>query len=105
MLNLELESSFSEIVSLQSAHNDMSAKPCDICTMIMINYADLWLIHSHVFQSLNLQLLFVIWSCSSSIFLSCFSHRSCACSVLCVRQQEPAPELRILRSQFVIVLL
>jgi hypothetical protein len=26
----------------------MSAKPCDRCTMIMINYANLWLIHSHV---------------------------------------------------------
>jgi hypothetical protein len=26
----------------------MSDKPCDRCTMIMINYADLWLIHSHV---------------------------------------------------------
>jgi hypothetical protein len=26
----------------------MSAKTCDRCTMIMINYADLWLIHSHV---------------------------------------------------------
>jgi hypothetical protein len=26
----------------------MSAKPCDRCTMIMDNYADLWLIHSHV---------------------------------------------------------
>jgi hypothetical protein len=40
-LNFELESSFSEIASLRSAHNDMSAKPCDRCTMIMINYADL----------------------------------------------------------------
>jgi hypothetical protein len=29
-------------------HDDMSAKPCDRCTMIMINYTDLWLIHSHV---------------------------------------------------------
>jgi regulator of replication initiation timing len=47
-LNLELESSFSEIASLQSTHDDMSAKPCDSCIMIMINYADLWLIHSHV---------------------------------------------------------
>jgi hypothetical protein len=47
-LNLELESSFSEIASLRSAHDDMSAKPCDRCTMIMVNYADLWLIHSHV---------------------------------------------------------
>jgi hypothetical protein len=26
----------------------MRAKPCDSCTMIMVNYADLWLIHSHV---------------------------------------------------------
>jgi hypothetical protein len=29
-------------------HDDMSAKLCDRCTMIMVNYADLWLIHSHV---------------------------------------------------------
>jgi hypothetical protein len=47
-LNLVLKSSFSKIASLRSAHNDMSAKPCDRCTMIMVNYADLWLIHSHV---------------------------------------------------------
>jgi hypothetical protein len=40
-LNLELESSFSEIASLRSTHDDMSAKPCDRCTMIMVNYADL----------------------------------------------------------------
>jgi hypothetical protein len=26
----------------------MSAKPCDRCTMIMVNYVDLWLIHSLV---------------------------------------------------------
>jgi hypothetical protein len=26
----------------------MTAKPCDRCTVIMVNYADLWLIHSHV---------------------------------------------------------
>jgi hypothetical protein len=47
-LNLELESSFSEIDSLRSAHDDMSAKSCDRCTMIIVNYADLWLIHSYV---------------------------------------------------------
>jgi hypothetical protein len=47
-LNLELKSSFSEIASLQSTHDNMSVKPCDRCTMIMVNYADLWLIHSHV---------------------------------------------------------
>jgi hypothetical protein len=52
-LNLELESSFSEIASLRSMHDDMSAKPCDSCTMIMVNYADLWLIHSHVASLLD----------------------------------------------------
>jgi hypothetical protein len=52
-LNLELESSFSEIASLRSVHNDMSAKPCDNCKMIMVNYADLLLIHSHVASLLD----------------------------------------------------
>jgi hypothetical protein len=52
-LNLELESSFSEISSLRSTHYDMSAKPCDRCTMIMVNYADLWLIHSHIASLLD----------------------------------------------------
>jgi hypothetical protein len=46
-MNLDLENSFSEIASLRSAHDDMSAKSCDRCTMIIVNYADLWLIHSH----------------------------------------------------------
>jgi hypothetical protein len=45
-LNLELESVSSEIASLRSVHNDMSAKPCDNCQMIMENYADLWIVHS-----------------------------------------------------------
>jgi hypothetical protein len=40
-LNLELESASSEIASLQSVHDDMSAKPCDNCTIIMVNYEDL----------------------------------------------------------------
>jgi hypothetical protein len=44
-LNLELESDFCDIASLRSAHDDLSAKPCDSCTMIMVNYADLWLIN------------------------------------------------------------
>jgi hypothetical protein len=52
-LNLELESASSEIASLQSAHDDISAKPCDSCTMIMVNYVDLWLIHSHVASLLD----------------------------------------------------
>jgi hypothetical protein len=47
-LNLELESASSEIATLRSMHDDMSAKPCDKCNIIMVNYADLWLIHSYV---------------------------------------------------------
>jgi hypothetical protein len=47
-LNLELKSASSEIASLRSAHDDMSAKPCHKCNMIMINYADLWLVHSRI---------------------------------------------------------
>jgi hypothetical protein len=39
-LNLELKSVFSEIDFLRSAHDDMSAKPCDNCTVIIVNYAD-----------------------------------------------------------------
>jgi hypothetical protein len=44
--NLELESSCSEIASLRSVHNDMSAKPCENYKMIMMNYANLWLVHT-----------------------------------------------------------
>jgi hypothetical protein len=46
-LNLVLESVIL-ITSLQSVHDDMSAKPCDNCKIIMVNYANLWLVHSHV---------------------------------------------------------
>jgi hypothetical protein len=52
-LNLELKSVFSEIASLWSAHDDMSAKPCDNCKMNMVNYVDLWLVHSHVASLLD----------------------------------------------------
>jgi hypothetical protein len=52
-LNLELESASSEIASLQSVHDDMSAKACDNCKMIMVNYADMWLVHSHVASLLD----------------------------------------------------
>jgi hypothetical protein len=52
-LNLELESASSEIASLRLVHNDMSAKPCDNCKMIMMNFADLWLVHAHVASLLD----------------------------------------------------
>jgi hypothetical protein len=52
-LNLELKSASSEIASLRSTHDDMSAKPCDKCNMIMVNYADLWLVHSRIARLLD----------------------------------------------------
>jgi hypothetical protein len=52
-LNLELESAFSEIASLRSAHDDMSAKPYDNYKMIMVNYAYLLLMHSHIASLLD----------------------------------------------------
>jgi hypothetical protein len=73
-LNLEHESSFSEIASLRSMHDDMSAKPCDNCKMIIVNYADLWLIHSHVaslFDSAKLELREL--KARSTLFGACIS--------------------------------
>jgi hypothetical protein len=52
-LNLELENSCSEIASLRSVHDDMSAKPCENCNTIMVNYADLWIMHSQVASQLK----------------------------------------------------
>jgi hypothetical protein len=40
-LNLELQSASSKIASPRFVHDDMSAKACDNCIMIMVNYADL----------------------------------------------------------------
>jgi hypothetical protein len=39
--------------SLRSVHDDMSVKPCDNCKMIIVNYADMWLVHSHVASLLD----------------------------------------------------
>jgi hypothetical protein len=52
-LNLELESSCSEIASVWSMPDDMSAKPCENCKMIMVNYANLWLVHTQVASQLK----------------------------------------------------
>jgi hypothetical protein len=52
-LNLELESASFEIASLRSVRDNKSAKPCDNCKMIMVNYADLWLVHSHIASLLD----------------------------------------------------
>jgi hypothetical protein len=51
--NLELENSFIEIASLWSMHDDMSAKPCENSNIIMMNYADLWIVHTQVSSQLK----------------------------------------------------
>jgi hypothetical protein len=52
-LNLKLENSFSEISSLRSMHDDMSAQPCKNCNMVMVNYADLWIVQTQVASQLK----------------------------------------------------
>jgi hypothetical protein len=52
-LKLKLENSFVEIASLQLMYNDISAKPCENCNMIMVNYADLWIVHTQVASQLK----------------------------------------------------
>jgi hypothetical protein len=52
-LNLELENSFSKIASLWSVYDNMSAKPCANCKMIVVNYADLWIVHTQVASQLK----------------------------------------------------
>jgi hypothetical protein len=52
-LNLELENSFTEIASLRSIHDDISAKTSENCNMIMMNYADLWIVHTQVTSQLK----------------------------------------------------
>jgi hypothetical protein len=52
-LNLELENSFAEIASLQSVHDNMRAKPCENYKMVIVNYIELWLVHTQVAIQLN----------------------------------------------------
>jgi hypothetical protein len=52
-LNLELENSFAEIASLWSMYDDMSAKSFENYNMIMVNYANFWIVHTQVACQLN----------------------------------------------------
>jgi hypothetical protein len=95
-LNLELESSFSEIASLRSTHNDMSVKPCDRCTMIMVNNVDLWLVHSHVvglLDSTRLELREL--KTRSTLLGACIS-----CPVLISDLEAVAVEIKDLKHKF-----
>jgi hypothetical protein len=95
-LNLELESSFSEIASLRSVHDDMSVKPCDRCTMIMVNYVALWLIHLHVAGLLdNARLKLRELKTHSTLLSGCTS-----CPVLRSDLEAAAIEIKDLKHKF-----
>jgi hypothetical protein len=34
-------------------HDDMSVKPCENCIMIIVNYANLWIVHTQVANQLK----------------------------------------------------
>jgi hypothetical protein len=51
--NLDLEKSFAEIASLRLMHDDMSTKPYENYNMIMMNYADLWIVYTQVASQLK----------------------------------------------------
>jgi hypothetical protein len=74
-LNLKLENSFVEIVSFQSMHNHMSAKPCENCNMIMVNYADLWIVHAQLASQLKgAKLELKEFKARSSLLAACTSY-------------------------------
>jgi hypothetical protein len=95
-LNLEIESVFSEITSLRSVHDDMSVKSCDNCKIIMVNYADLWLVHSHVASLLYGAMLELReLKAHSTLFGACMS-----CPVLRSNLEASAIEINDLKHKF-----
>jgi hypothetical protein len=95
-LNLELKSASSEIDSLRSTPNDMSAKPCDNCAMIMVNYSNLWLIHSHVASLLDgARLELRELKAGSTLLGACTS-----CPVLRSNLEAAAIEIKDLKHKF-----
>jgi hypothetical protein len=92
-LNLELESTFSEIASLQSTHDDMSDRPCDNCNMIMVNYVDLLLVHCHILSLLDsARLELRELKARFTLFRACTS-----CSLLRSNLEDAAIEIKDLK--------
>jgi hypothetical protein len=95
-LNLDIGSVFSEITSLRSVHDDMSVKSCDNCKIIMVNYADLWLVHSHVASLLYGAMLELReLKAHSTLFGACMS-----CPVLRSNLEASAIEINDLKHKF-----
>jgi hypothetical protein len=74
----------------------MSAKPCDNCKMIMVNYVNLWLVHSHVaslFDGARLELGEL--KIRSTLLGACTS-----CSLLRSDLEAAAVEIKDLKHKF-----
>jgi hypothetical protein len=99
-LNFEMKNISSEIASLRSTHDDMSAKPCDKCNMIMVNYADLWLVHSRIASLL----MVVGWNSESSNLIPHFWVLALAARCLNLIWSLLSLRLRILSTNLIILL-
>jgi hypothetical protein len=78
----------------------MSAKPCDNCNMTMINYADLWLIHSHVASLLDGDRLELREQKARSTLLGACT----SCPLLRSDLEASAVEIKILSTNLIILL-
>jgi hypothetical protein len=78
----------------------MSAKTCDNCTMIMVNYVDLWFLHSHVARLLDsARLEFRELKTHSTLLSACMS-----CLVLRSDLETTAIEIKDLNTNLIILL-
>jgi hypothetical protein len=84
---------FSKIASLRLVHDDMSDTPCDNCKMIMVNYADLWLVHSHIASLLDGAKLELRELKAHSTLLGAYT----SCSVLRYDLEASAVEIKDLK--------
>jgi hypothetical protein len=71
----------------------MSAKPCDKCNMMMVNYVDLWLMHSHVASLLDAARLELIELKSRSTLLGACT----SCPLLRSKLKASAVEIKHLK--------
>jgi hypothetical protein len=74
----------------------MSVKSCDSCTMIMVNYVDLWLMHSHVASLLDCARLELRELKSRSTLLGACT----SCPLLRSNLEDAAIEIKDLKHKF-----
>jgi hypothetical protein len=73
----------------------MSAKPCDSCKMILVNYADLWLVHSQVASQLKGAMLELRELKAHSLLLGAYT----SCAILISDLEACVIEIKDLKQQ------